>query len=214
MRGLRKVGDDWHATARVFIDTTVELIETNGPQSVTIDQVLEASGRSRGSLYHHFGDFPSLVDHALLSITRRYTDAAVVEMSAVLGDPEDLEAFRAGIHTIHAMNSTPEAARNRVIRTWAVAQALVRPSLRELLAKHQTAYNSDLLSIIERGQERGWLRTDLDARSFALLVQAYSFGTSLDELTDDHVDRVAYTELLDEVMLRTMFTDEARAALE
>lgn len=205
---------DRHATARAFIDTTVELIEAHGPQSVTIDRVLEVSGLSRGSLYHHFGDFPSLVDHALLAISRRYTDAAVAQMSATLGTSDTLESFHEGIRTVHAMNNTPEAARNRSIRTWAVARALVRPPLRELLAKQQTAYNSELLSIIARGQERGWLRTDLDGGSFALLVQAYSFGTSLDELADEPVDRAAYSRLLDEVMVRTMFTDEARAALE
>ena len=206
--------DALHPTARALVATTVAIIEANGPQSVTIDKVLDASGISRGSLYHHFGDFPSLVDHALLSIFRRYADAAVVELNAALEELNSLESFRDGIHAIHAMNNTPEAARTRVIRTWAVAQALVRPSLRDLLAEHQMGYNAALLAIIERGKERGWLRTEVDASSLALLVQAYSFGTSLDELTDDHVDRAAYANLLDEVMVRTMFTDEARAALE
>lgn len=206
--------DSLHPTAATLVDTTVGLIEANGPQSVTIDQVLDTSGVSRGSLYHHFGDFPSLVDHALLTIFRRFTDAAVVALSAAFDGPDSVESFRDAIHTVHAMNNTPEAARDRGIRTWMVAQALVRPSLRALLATQQHAYNAALLSVIDRGQVRGWLRTDLDARSFALLVQAYSFGTSLDELTDDHVDRAAYTDLLDQVMVRTMFTDEARAALE
>lgn len=203
-----------HPTARTLVDTAVAIIEAEGPQSVTIDQVLAASGVSRGSLYHHFGDFPSLVDHALLSIFGRIANASVVEMSASIDVSGSLQSFRDGIHAVHVMNNTPEAVIVRTIRTWSVARALVRPQLRELLAEHQNAYNAALRTIVDRGQERGWLRTDLDADAIALLVQAYSFGTSLDELAETHVDRAAYTTLLDEVMLRTLFTDRARAELE
>lgn len=202
-----------HATAQVLILTTVALIEENGPQSITIDQVLDTSGVSRGSLYHHFGDFPSLVDHALLAIYKRFTDAAVVEMTAAFEGLNTIEAFRDAIHAVNVINATDEAARNRMIRTWTVAQALVRPTLRDLLSTQQAAYNAALLSIIERGQARDWLREDLDAKSLALLVQASWHGTTLDQLVDDPVDRTEYVQMLDDVMERTMFTDEARAAL-
>lgn len=205
---------DRHPTAQLLVDTAVEIIETNGPQTITIDQVLDRSGVSRGSLYHHFGDFPSLVDHALVTIYARYSDEAIAEMTAAFEGLNTIQAFRDAIHAVHVANSTPEAARNRMIRTWTVAQALVRPSLRDLVSNQQAAYDSMLLTIVDRGQRRGWLRLDIDARSLALLVQASSFGTSLDQLVDDRVDRAEYTRMLDEVMLRTMFTDEARTALE
>lgn len=202
-----------HPTAQTLVETTVALIEANGPQSVTIDQVLERSGVSSGSLYHHFGDFPSLVDQALVAIFEMLTSAAVVEMRARLDPSGSLEGFRDGMHRVHAMVNTPEGRRNRAIRTWTVAQALVRPSLRELIAERQDAYTASMLPIIEFGQERGWVRTDLDTRSIALLTQAYLFGTSLDDISNEPVDRTAYVEVLDAVILGAIFTEEARAAL-
>ena len=44
-----------HPTAEKLIDTVSEMLDGEHPHAILVDDVLSASGVSRGALYHHFG---------------------------------------------------------------------------------------------------------------------------------------------------------------
>ena len=53
-----------HPTKAVLVRTVVELLDTQMPSEIHADNVLEISGISKGSLYHHFEDLGELVETA------------------------------------------------------------------------------------------------------------------------------------------------------
>jgi AcrR family transcriptional regulator len=53
-----------HPTKRLLVDTVENLLKEVTSEKITIEQVLEKSGISRGSLYHHFEDFNELIEIA------------------------------------------------------------------------------------------------------------------------------------------------------
>ena len=53
-----------HPTKALLIATTVTLLDTKLPNEIAVDEILEASGISKGSLYHHFEDLGELLEIA------------------------------------------------------------------------------------------------------------------------------------------------------
>ena len=56
--------DSLHPTKRALITTVLEQLKTLKPSEITSESVLDKSGISKGSLYHHFEDFDDLIETA------------------------------------------------------------------------------------------------------------------------------------------------------
>ena len=53
-----------HPNAQRLLDVTIELLDSTPLEQISLATVLELSGVSNGSLYHHFDDFRDLVEQA------------------------------------------------------------------------------------------------------------------------------------------------------
>ena len=78
-----------HPTKRHLIETATALIEEHGAQGFTVEQLLEMSHISKGSLYHHFHDFSDVIEQAQVARFSRYVDQDVVALVGI-----QAEAFR------------------------------------------------------------------------------------------------------------------------
>ena len=84
-----------HPTRVRLIDTMVEMLQTTPASAITTEAVLETSGISRSSLYHHFADFSDLIEAiGLFELERRgaqvtamdlYTDGFFGQVRQALG---------------------------------------------------------------------------------------------------------------------------------
>ena len=74
-----------HAERRnAFLDTAQRLIGTKGYEQMTIQDVLDDLGASKGALYHYFDSKQSL----LKGIVERYAEAVEVHLARCAADPE------------------------------------------------------------------------------------------------------------------------------
>ena len=74
------------------------------------------------------------------------------------------------------------------MRVRIVAASLTRPELKVLIGLTQTRLTDELLRLVAIGQERGWLRRDMSARSIAVGLQVLIFGRILDDISLNPVD--------------------------
>lgn len=72
--------DQLHPTAQKLMDTVSTMLDGHNPHDILVDEVLRISGVSRGSLYHHFGDFSALVQATLL---RRFSANVALDGQAM-----------------------------------------------------------------------------------------------------------------------------------
>ncbi len=56
----------FHPTKRLLVETVAGMLEAKKPSEILADGVLESSGVSKGSMYHHFEDLQELVETARL----------------------------------------------------------------------------------------------------------------------------------------------------
>lgn len=191
--GIREM----HATKALLIETTLRLLETTPAEQLTADAVLEASGISRGSLYHHFDDYPDLLEHAAASRFARYVDESIVAIRSLVESVHSAAELRAAMAAFNRSLQGPERVHNRFDRTIALANAARSPRFRVRLGEEQERLTGAFVGLIREGQRKGWVVPEIDPRAMAVLIQAYTLGRVVDDITVTHFDTEAWLALLD-----------------
>jgi len=69
-----------------------------------------------------------------------------------------------------------------------------------MLGIEQERLTDSLADIVRELQARNWVRRSLDPRAVAILIQAYTIGRAVDDVTPNHVDPDAWVAVIDLVM--------------
>ncbi|MBU3702954.1 MAG: TetR/AcrR family transcriptional regulator [Ilumatobacteraceae bacterium] len=187
------------ATVSVVIEATIKAIEASGEASVRIDDILNETGISKGSLYHHFGGREGLIAAARVVQFSRFVAEDAKNIRETLTKTTSLQEFIAATSALVELNESVERVSARHNRLSVIASSYGRPELRQSLALQQHSHTEHIADAVRYGQKMGWIRTDVDARAVAVFVQGYNLARVLLELdtepvktTDwDHVVRVA-----------------------
>lgn len=160
-----------HPTSAALHSAAVQLIEQHGEDGVTVEMVLAQAGASKGSLYHHYRDFGSLLDRAQAT---RFETAAAATAAALDAEPSGSrdELLRVLVRVAAGTLSPYDDS----VRTSVLAAADRRPSLLVLLEPAQRRLGAHVAALVRVGQTRRWLRADLDAAQVAALLLACAAG--------------------------------------
>jgi len=191
-----------HPTKERLISVTISMMDSERPDKVHIDDVLLESGISKGSLYHHFQDFSELIEVAL---TRRFSilaDASVDSIERVVNNSRSKEEFIDGLRLVTRATQTPALAANRFERARALGMAGSNPRFRSALAVEQDRLTSALEDLFRESQNRGWLSTDFNPRAGAVLIQAYTLGQVINDVSDINYNNDDWIALVDLILDR------------
>lgn len=197
-----------HPTRERLIEVVVDLLNDKAPEDITVDEVLTTSGISKGSLYHHFVDFHDLIDVALAQKFAAYVDVGIEQIVTLLHSVKSEEDFWAGIDSVTRATQAVENRPNRFNRIQILARAARSEAFRELLGVQQARLTSAYTDLIREGQIRRWLSNQFDAQAAAVLIQAYTLGRTIDDITDPRVDPDKWIELINRLVRKTLGADE------
>lgn len=191
-----------HPTRLALLDVTKRLIAEYGTDGFTVEMVLSESGISRGSLYHHFQDFPDLVESALVEVNRSYVDASIELTAQAVGAVTSKEEFLAAIDLVTRALHSEDRFKARIDRVRMIALCADSPSFREKFGEAQAELVDSLADVIRSAQENGWARRDFDPRALATFMSAYTVGVTLNDVSADPVSFDEWNELVRDVILR------------
>lgn len=175
------------ATVSVVIEATIKAIEAHGEASVRIDDILQETGISKGSLYHHFGGREGLIAAARVMQFSRFVAEDAQNIRETLTKTTTLEEFVAATSALVQTGNSAERERARHNRLSVIASSYGRPDLRESLALQQHSHTETIADAVRYGQKMGWIRTDIDARAVAVFVQGYNLARVLLDLDTEPV---------------------------
>ncbi|HET7901881.1 MAG TPA: TetR/AcrR family transcriptional regulator [Candidatus Nanopelagicales bacterium] len=167
-----------HPTSVALHHATVGLLETRAERDVTVEKVLAASGASKGSLYHHFRDFDSLLDRAQATRFAQTVDRTL----ALLGSVSARDAVV--VDLLVALAAGTLCDEDDAVRQELLAIAVRRPSLQVLLGPEQQRLADALAALLRDAQSRRWVRTDVDAHDTALLLLSCAAGRVVARVAD------------------------------
>lgn len=191
-----------HPTRLMLIDLAVAQLEDRLPEEVTVDAIVTASGLTKGAIYHHFSDFSELIEVALVVRFARYVDDSITALAAVATSAGSREEVLAGMAVVTAETQRPERKSIRFARAHVLTLASANARLGEALDVEQLRLTDALTDLIAGAQQRGWFNGDFDPRAAAVLIQAYTLGRIVDDITTRPVDPQAWERLIMRIIER------------
>ena len=189
-----------HPTKSRLIETTSELLDTKFPQDIAVDEILDKSGISKGSLYHHFEDLSELLEVAQVERYAAWVDRSVEALVSMLAKVKTREDIVAGLKMVTRFTQDTKYSKTRFQRARAIAAAEHNPRFRKLLADEQKRLTDALIDLINEARNKGLYASDFDAHAGAVLVQAYTLGMIVDDFVDEQMDPEAWYALIDKVV--------------
>jgi AcrR family transcriptional regulator len=186
-----------HPTAEQLIAAALELMKSKPLDKVTVEEVLNNSGVARSSLYHHFEDFHHLMEVALIRRFTKDTDAAIAQLFTTADDTDSFDRAREVIHEWSHFIQDVGRRQNRMARIVAIATADRNERFRDMLSKEQQRITDGYAEVFRIGQERGWINPRLTPVFLATLLQAYTVGRALDDVSANSISNEEWLSGID-----------------
>ena len=184
------------STKERLINTVSEMLDGEHPQNILVEDVLAASGVARGSLYHHFGDFPALIEATLVRRFSAGVDLTNAVIADIVASSSSAAEFFGRMYEMSVGTQDPQLAHRRAERARELGMANSNLRFRALLSVEQERLTNTLVEAIQSAQEKEWIRNDLDARAIAVFLQAYTLGRAVDDVAVTKVDPEAWNKLI------------------
>jgi AcrR family transcriptional regulator len=193
-----------HPTKAKLIGATYKLLKTVERAHLTSDMILDESGISKGSLYHHFEDLDELIEAALIQRYARWVDASIEFMTHLLTSAASSDDIYSGLTGITRSTQSDEFKAERLNRINVLSRAGSSTRFAKLLGEEQQRLTDALTDLIREAQERGFYKKEVDARAIAVFIQAYTVGKIVDDFNENKVDPEEWVNLIN-LIIKTVF---------
>ena len=196
MRRKNRYQGEFHPTKQQLIDTVELLLQSSPVSDLTSDLVLEASQISKGSLYHHFEDFPDLINTTLVLRFSRYVDEVLDELLDAIEQLSEINLARMALYDVAARVQVYNSRQMRMERIWISTFAESSPKLQSQLEQAQDKLTQRWMEIFQLCLDRGWAAQSLDPRAVAVLLQTTIVGRVVDDVASEHMDQGEWVKVL------------------
>jgi AcrR family transcriptional regulator len=194
-----------HPTRIKLRDAVVVMMETTPPEDIHSEFVLQETGISRGSLYHHYEDFTELLEDAMLHRFAAGVEASTSAIQAIVETATNRQEFFSLLEEVTRATQARKRSDVRFDRARMLAMAQHNMRFRKKLAAVQDGLTSALTDCIAQAQDNGWVNPDVQARTLAVFIQAYTLGKIVDDVSNNPMDDDDWDNLI------TLIADQALA---
>ena len=193
-----------HPTKSRLIETTAELLETQFPGDIQVDVILEKSGISKGSLYHHFEDLGERREAAQVARYAAWVDRSVSLIVPVLSGAKTRDDIIEGLKVLTKYTQSPEYKSTRFTRARALANSETSPRFQKALGLEQERLTIALQDLVEEAKNKGLFKSSLDSRVVAVFIQSYTLGKIVDDIVPTPMGQENWDNFILEMLIATM----------
>ena len=179
---------DTHPTKVHLTEAAATLIDELGSQSFTVEQLLEKSNISKGSLYHHFEDFHDVIMQAQVLRFARYVEDDITALTNVLLASTSREDMFARLDLISRATHDPARSVRRADRIEILAGARHSEKMKNALAPTQARLTGAIADLVREMQAKEFVSEELDPAAVAVFIQAYSLGLIVNDVSNEPID--------------------------
>jgi AcrR family transcriptional regulator len=195
-----------HPTKSHLIETAVVLLEDKMPHEIAVDEILEKSGISKGSLYHHFEDLAELLEAAQVARYADWVDRSIALIVAIISKAKTKEELFEGVKKMTLVTQSAEFKNFRYERARTIGNSQGHQRFQNLLAAEQERLTSGLTDIIREVIEKGFFRKDLDPHVAAIFIQSYTLGKIVDDIVTEPANSKDWDSFIDHMVYKSMFS--------
>lgn len=193
-----------HPTKKSLVDAACELLEGLRADEIQVDEVLQHSGISKGSLYHHFEDFAELIETSLVTRFVIGADRDLAYLTTIFETSTSQNDLLAKLEIVTERTQSEANKARRFERAEVLARSQRNPRLQTLLAREQQRVTNEFTELVKLGQQKGWFRQDISASAVAVLIQAYTLGRLIDDIAEHPIQVSDWNCLINEVLHKAL----------
>ena len=197
---------NFHPTKRLLVETAVAMLESKKPSEILAEEVLEVSGVSKGSMYHHFSDLQELVETAQLIRYSKWIDASIEFMTTYVLGTTTKDKFVDSLRKLSELTQSIDRKGARAERARALAACFDNPRMAKAMGAETQRHTDALADIIQEVQNRGFIRTDEDPKAAAVFIQSYTLGKMVNDYNPTGVDDQTWVDMITNMAVRTFVT--------
>ena len=179
---------DTQPTKVHLTEAAATLIDEHGSQGFTVEQLLETSNISKGSLYHHFEDFHDVIMQAQVLRFARYVEDDITALTNVLLAASSREDMFGRLDLISRATHDPARSGRRADRIEILAGARHSEKMKNALAPAQARLTGAIADLVREMKAKEFVSENLDPASVAVFIQAYSLGLIVNDVSDQPID--------------------------
>ena len=177
----------FHPTKRLLVETAAKLLESKSPSEVLAEEVLEISGVSKGSLYHHFEDLQDLVETAQVYRYSKWIDASIDYLTNNVVTARSKDELRKALRDLTVLTQSDERMGARAERARALAACFDNPRMAKQMGEETERLTASITDIVEEVKNKGFFRPDVHATALSTFIQAYTLGKIVNDYNPNGV---------------------------
>ena len=193
-----------HPTKTRLIETAAELLENQFPENIQVDEILEKSGISKGSLYHHFEDLSELLEYAQVQRYAAWVDRSIGLIVPVLSGAKTRDDIIEGLRILTKYTQSVEYKSTRFTRARALANSERSSRFQNAIGIEQDRLTTALQDLVEEAKNKGLFRANLNARVIAIFIQSYTLGKIVDDIVPEPMKQENWDNFILEMLIATM----------
>lgn len=186
----------FHPTKRLLVETVSKLLNEKAATQISAEEVLEISGISRGSMYHHFVDLDDLVETAQVWGYSKWVDASIKFMYDFVITSRTKEELREALRKLTEITQSDERKSARSQRALALAICASNPRMAAKLAPEIQRLTDAIADVTSEVKNKGLFKENVDTKSLSTFVQAYTLGKIVNDFNPSPVDEEQWVEFI------------------
>ena len=195
-----------HPTKARLVETTAELLESQFPESIQVDEILEKSGISKGSLYHHFEDLGELLEAAQVARYALWVDRSIGFITPILSGAKTRDDIINGLRQATLFTQSTEYKSTRFQRARTLANSETSMRFQRALGLEQDRLTTALEDLVQEAKNKGLFREELDSRVIAVFIQSYTLGKIVDDIVPNPMPSEKWDDFIVDMLVATMLT--------
>ena len=196
----RRRRSDGQMTVDRVVGVAVAELDAHGLSGFNLNRVIEASGASRSSIYHHFGDREGLIAAAEIERSRIGHTEVYGGLHQLIDQAESGEKAFALIELAIRQVGRPSQSEFRRSRVETFAAANHIPLVRDAMHRHEVEMGRGFTELIEHAIERGLIAPTLPLLGITFMTSSIFVGRVTVEVTDNPAAVDAWMETAVELM--------------
>jgi AcrR family transcriptional regulator len=183
-------------TRQNLIKATSELMDLHAIEDISASMILERAGASKSSMYHFFEDYGDLLDETYVVRFGENVRVSIVVIEKIIARSTTKEEFFVALDRLTASTQDRGLASLRFSRARELARSERNEKFQKSLGKLQQQLTDSLTSAFQTAQDKGFLNKDIEARTGAVFIQAYTLGRIVDDITENQMNDADWQKLI------------------
>ena len=197
----------FHPTKKLLVSTVVKMLDAKTPSEILAEEVLETSGVSKGSMYHHFEDLQELVETAQVYRYSKWIDASIDYLTSHVVTAKNEAELRKALTEITELTQSDERKGARAERARALAACFDNPRMAKQMGRETQRLTDSITDVTEEVKNKGLFKSDVNAKALATFIQAYTLGKIVNDYNPAGLNENEWVDFIMKIVEETFMAE-------